>query len=84
MVLDSINGQPLTPTSMQVLKASSVARFSGHIETPDAAFANTFSGVVNAVLSDKMDTITCVNNTAPQKHRFTKTAQRRSWKSTIR
>ena len=67
VVLDSINGQPLTPTSMQVLKASSVARFSGHIETPDAAFANTFSGVVNAVLSDKMDTITCVNNTGATK-----------------
>lgn len=63
VIIDSINGHALSATSMLMLKAGSVARFSGHIKTPDAAFANTFNGVVNAILSDKIDSITCVNNT---------------------
>ena len=62
VVLDSINGEALTSSSMVQLKAGSVARFSGHVCDTDGNLATDFTGYMTATLSDRMETITCQNN----------------------
>lgn len=57
VVLDSINGQLLKPSSFVQLKAGEVVRLSGHI-----ADAPTFKGTLTATLFDREETITCLNN----------------------
>jgi len=61
-VLDSINGVSLNSGNLPKLQAGGMARFSGHLETPDGARINNFNGQVAITLYDSRDTITCYNN----------------------
>ena len=60
VVVDSINGEPLTPSSFHSLKAGEVVRFSGYVNGdgstgPDTSFEGTLEGVV----FDRQSTLTC-------------------------
>ena len=62
VVIDSINGQPLT--DVRQLTTGSVVRVSGHVEQ-GGALASGFSGVVAATVRDAEETVTCkLNNTS--------------------
>ncbi len=61
VVLDSINGTALSGGGKVRLKAGSLARFSGHVETAEGV-ADTYSGTVTATVADRLETITCQNN----------------------
>ncbi len=62
VVVDSINGQELTADTFLQLPAGSSARFSGHIVTEENTTADDFSGIISAVVSDKKETVKCLNN----------------------
>lgn len=62
VVVDKLNGQALTDSAVQTLKAGSRAVVSGHIETPDGQPLDTFNGALTLTLQDSRDTITCRNN----------------------
>ena len=57
IVLDSINGKSLAQGSSVVLKAGTVARISGHVDTPE-----DFKGVVTATVRDAQQLVTCKLN----------------------
>lgn len=61
VVLDSINGVNVAEQERFTLAAESVVRFSGHIEYADASAATDFNGVINGLLKDRRETITCHN-----------------------
>ena len=56
VVVDSINGQPVSSVPI-TLKAASVARVSGHIEN-----ATRFNGTMTAVVLDSKELVTCRQN----------------------
>lgn len=62
VVIDKLNGQALTDSTVQTLKAGSKAVVSGHIETPDGQALDSFNGSLTLTLQDSRDTITCRNN----------------------
>lgn len=64
VVLDSINGQPLSDTSDFRLPAGSIAKFSGYVEddnTPQQV-DKAFNGTVMAEIYDCSEFITCKDN----------------------
>lgn len=61
--IDSINGIFMASgLPMQQLKAGSVVRFSGHVANAKGAIDNEFEGTITASLFDRIETITCKNN----------------------
>lgn len=62
VVLDSINGTSLENGGLIQLKAGSVASFSGYVCNMDGTQATDFTGYMTAIVSDRIDTITCQNN----------------------
>lgn len=62
VVIDSINGQPLTESSFVQLKSGSQARFSGYVATDDGSVDTSFSGFATGTVMDKEETITCKKN----------------------
>lgn len=61
IVIDSINGMPLSGTSKATLRAGSVARVVGHIDG-----AADFRGVITAVVRDSRQLITCKMNASAE------------------
>ena len=59
VVIDSINGKPVS--SAVSLSAGSVVTLQGHVEQNQAR-ANTFNGVVTAMVRDAEETIVCQQN----------------------
>ena len=64
VVLDSIDGQPITASTFMQLRAGQIVRFSGHVATDSDADAidTQFNGEVTATLFDRIETVTCLNN----------------------
>lgn len=62
VVLDSINGELLTHDTYKQLQAGQQIRFSGHISSSSGVFNEHFSGIVNAKITDKEETIICKKN----------------------
>ncbi|MCH5181872.1 MAG: type IX secretion system sortase PorU [Prevotellaceae bacterium] len=62
VVVDSINGIPVSSTTDIELQACSTARFSGHIETTDGQIFSDLDGLVTGSLYDRIETVTCKNN----------------------
>ncbi len=62
VVLDSINGELLTADSYKKLQAGQLVRFSGHISKIDGTCNEEFSGILNAKITDKEETIVCKKN----------------------
>ncbi len=62
VILDSINGELLSPEVKKQLKAGSVARFSGHIAAKGGGTDASFNGILTAVIADRMETVVCKKN----------------------
>ncbi len=62
IVIDSINGEALTPGTFRRLAAGTKAVFSGHIENSTGADETDFNGSLTALLYDRAETVTCKNN----------------------
>ena len=64
VVVDAINGEAVTGTSMATLKAGSVVTVKGHVES-DGQMLSDFNGTVTATVRDSEEEITCkLNNTS--------------------
>ncbi len=67
VVIDSINGVRPSSASPVTLKAGSVARVAGHVES-----AQTFNGVMTALVRDSRELVTCrLNNSSEASTAFT-------------
>lgn len=62
VVVDSLDGEPVSSEDFPTIKAGDVFEVSGHIETPDGVELPDFTGTVTIILFDSTDTITCNNN----------------------
>ena len=62
IVVDSINGAPLSAASSLTLKAGSTATVTGSVLTADNTTDTSFNGVVTAVVRDVLEQITCKLN----------------------
>ena len=62
VVLDSINGTPLTPSSRIKLEAGSLVRLSGHLTDEKHQELHEFKGSLTATMMDRLEKITCKNN----------------------
>lgn len=60
VIVDSLNGTAINNSST-IIKAGSIARFSGHLAY-NGAMLNDFTGTINATMFDQQQTITCKNN----------------------
>lgn len=54
VVIDAINGKPVTSNDMPTFKAGSVAKISGHVET-----TTDFNGTITAVVRESEENIIC-------------------------
>ena len=67
MVIDDINGTPLSGSENLTLKAGSTATVTGHVLNTDLTAADeTFNGVMTAVVRDVREKITCKLNDATE------------------
>jgi hypothetical protein len=66
VVVDAINGEAVTATSMAQLKAGSIVKVSGHVESGGQLQAD-FNGTVTATVRDSEESITCkLNDTSSE------------------
>ncbi|HBN47257.1 MAG TPA: Por secretion system protein [Prevotella sp.] len=61
VVIDSINGAKPSASAPVTLKAGSVARVAGHVESPQA-----FNGVMTALVRDSRELVTCRLNSSAE------------------
>lgn len=62
MFIDSINGQPLRTGQVVPLAAGSVVTLGGYVSGGSGLADPAFQGTVTLSLADRMETITCLNN----------------------
>lgn len=65
VVVDSINGKPVTKGTKMQLEVGSVARFSGHVTTSAQNTGDldaNFSGLLSATIYDRMEKVVCKDN----------------------
>ena len=67
VVVDSINGTPLTDGTTLTLKAGSTATVTGHVLNADGACDTDFNGTMTALVRDVKEKIVCrLNNTTKE------------------
>lgn len=62
VVVDSINGIPLSDADLSVLNAGSLVRVSGHIQSREGMPETAYNGTLFTKLYDSASQITCLNN----------------------
>lgn len=62
MYIDSINGQPLRSGQVMPLAAGSVVTLGGYVSGTKGGTDAAYRGTVTLTLADRMETITCQNN----------------------
>ena len=62
VVLDSINGVSIHPSSKLQLEAGALVRFSGHLTDENHQKLPQFNGSLTATMMDRLEKITCKNN----------------------
>ena len=62
MVVDELNGRPISEASEVMLKAGAQVVVKGHVNGLDGARATDFSGMLYASVFDNIEEITCRNN----------------------
>ena len=70
VIIDEINGQKTSSGNKPQLKAGSIARIKGHIESAGGRL-NDYKGIVSLLLQDSKDTVVCKNNTGDSKTQYT-------------
>ncbi len=71
VVIDEINGLDMRTGGNPQLKAGSIAKVKGHIETAAGNRLTDYKGTVSLLLQDSKDTIVCKNNTGEGSTRYT-------------
>lgn len=66
MVIDELNGKAVNGTTVR-LEAGSTAQFGGYVLAEGGGIDATFNGTVTGSLFDRMETITCKNNSGDEK-----------------